>query len=82
MSVQKWGLQIIDQVWEKLQISNDIFSALTANIFESGPMPTPWKFLALPPLGFTSVGVYNRRIIDTYINKTKSYSSEGNLISS
>ena len=28
LSVQKWGLQIIDQVWEKLQISNDISSAL------------------------------------------------------
>ena len=23
---------------------------LTANIFESGPMPTPWNFLAGPPL--------------------------------
>ena len=23
---------------------------LTANIFESGPIPTPWKFLAGPPL--------------------------------
>ena len=23
---------------------------LTANIFESGPMPTPWKFLDRPPL--------------------------------
>ena len=23
---------------------------LTANIFESGPMPTPWKFLNRPPL--------------------------------
>ena len=30
---------------------------------------------------FTTVGVYNRGIIDTYSSKTKSGSSEGNLIS-
>ena len=31
--------------------------------------------------GFTTVGVYNTWIIDTYSSKTKSGSSEGNLIS-
>ena len=31
--------------------------------------------------GFTTVGVYNTSIIDTYTSKTKSGSSEGNLIS-
>ena len=30
---------------------------------------------------FTSIGVYNRGIIDTYSGKTKSGSSERNLIS-
>ena len=43
------------QVKEQLRITNfvkykkpDI--ALTANIFESGPMPTPWKFLDSLPV--------------------------------
>ena len=79
---------------------------LTANIFESGPMPTPLNFLdslksaqvvnwvkTKPRLvgnqilfggtrfGFTTVGVYNTSIIDTYTSKTKSGSSDGNLIS-
>ena len=31
--------------------------------------------------GFTTVGVYNTSIIDTYSSKTKSGSSKGNLIS-
>ena len=81
------------------------FKHLTANIFESGPMPTTWKFLdsqssqvvnwvkTKPGLagnqipiggtrfGFTSIGVYNGGIIDTYSSKTKSASSDGNLIS-
>ena len=32
--------------------------------------------------GFTSIGVYNRGIIDTYSSKTKSGSSEGNSANS
>ena len=74
---------------------------LTANIFESGPMPTPAcqssqvvNWVKTKPelagnqipfggtiFGFTTVGVYNTLIIDTYTSKTKSGSSEGNLIS-
>ena len=34
--------ETINRYWDLL--------TLTANIFESGPMPTPWKFLAGPPL--------------------------------
>ena len=30
--------------------SNMSMIHLTANIFESGPMPTPWKFLDSPPV--------------------------------
>ena len=31
-------------------VTSWIVCILTANIFESGPMPTPWNFLDRPPL--------------------------------